>query len=95
MTFFSCQLFEIYCVFYTYRAFHFMLVKFQVLFVVQSLSHVLLFATPWTAACQASLSFTISQRLLKLMSIELVMPSDSMNMSSSAYMCLLYWTVQV
>ena len=33
-------------------------------------------ATPWTAACQASLSFTISQSLLKLMSIELVMPSN-------------------
>ena len=31
-------------------------------------------ATPWTAARQASLSFTVSQRLLKLMSIELVMP---------------------
>ena len=31
---------------------------------------------PWTAACQASLSFTISQSLLKLMSIELVMPSN-------------------
>ena len=41
---------------------------------VQSLSHVQLFATPWTAARQASLSFTISQSLLKLMSIELVMP---------------------
>ena len=40
--------------------------------VVRSLSHVWLFATPWTAACQASLSFTISQRLLKLMSIESV-----------------------
>ena len=34
--------------------------------VVQSLSRVRLFATPWTAACQASLSFTISQSLLKL-----------------------------
>ena len=34
------------------------------------------FVTPWTAACQASLSFTISQSLLKLMSIELVMPSN-------------------
>ena len=33
-------------------------------------------ATPWTAACQASLSFTISWSLLKLMSIELVMPSN-------------------
>ena len=35
-----------------------------------------LFATPWTAACQASLSFTTSQSLLKLISIELVMPSN-------------------
>ena len=35
-----------------------------------------LFAAPWTAACQASLSFTISQSLLKLMSTELVMPSN-------------------
>ena len=34
------------------------------------------FVTPWTAACQASLSFTISQSLLKLMSIESVMPSN-------------------
>ena len=40
------------------------------------LSHVQLFATPWTAACQASLSITNSQSLLKLMSIELVMPSN-------------------
>ena len=44
--------------------------------VVQLLSCVQLFVTPWTAACQASLSFTISQSLLKLMSIELVMPSN-------------------
>ena len=43
---------------------------------VQLLSHVQLFATPWTAARQASLFFTISQSLLKLMSIELVMPSN-------------------
>ena len=42
--------------------------------VVQSLRCVQLFLTPRTAACQASLSFTISQSLLKLMSIELVMP---------------------
>ena len=41
--------------------------------VVQSFSHVWLFATPWTAACQVSLSFTISWSLLKFMSIELVM----------------------
>ena len=40
------------------------------------LTHVRLFATPWTAAHQASLSFTISQSLLKLMSIESVMPSN-------------------
>ena len=43
---------------------------------VQSLSHVRLFATPWTAAHQASLSFTISQIFLKLMLIELVIPSN-------------------
>ena len=43
---------------------------------VQSLSRVRLFATPWTAAHQAFLSFTISQSLLKFMSIELVMPSN-------------------
>ena len=41
---------------------------------VQSLSHVWLFATPWTTACQASLSITNSQSPLKLMSIESVMP---------------------
>ena len=44
--------------------------------VVQSLSLVQLFVTPWTAACQASLSFTVSQSLLKLMSFESVMPSN-------------------
>ena len=42
----------------------------------QLLSHVQLFATPWTAACQASLSITNSWSLLRLMSIELVMPSN-------------------
>ena len=40
------------------------------------LSHVQLFATPWTTACQASLSITNSWSLLKLMSITLVMPSN-------------------
>ena len=44
--------------------------------VVQFLSHVQLFATPWTAACQASLSFTISLSLLKLTCIKSVMPSS-------------------
>jgi len=43
------------------------------LVVVQSLNHVRLFLTPWTAARQASLAFTISQSLPKFMSIELVM----------------------
>ena len=46
------------------------------LVVVQSLSHVQLFVTQWTAAHQASLSFTISRSLLKLMSIESVMTSN-------------------
>ena len=44
--------------------------------VVWSLSHAPLFATPWIATHQASLSFTISRSLLKLMSIESVMPSN-------------------
>ena len=43
---------------------------------VQPLSPVQLFVTPWTAACQTSLSITSSQGLLKLMSIESVMPSN-------------------
>ena len=43
---------------------------------VQLLSHVQIFATPWTTACQASLSITNSWNLLKLMSVESVMPSN-------------------
>ena len=43
---------------------------------VQLLSYVWLFTTPWTAACQASLSITNTRSLLKLMSVELVMPSN-------------------
>ena len=50
--------------------------------VVQTLSHDRLFATPWTAAHQASLSFTVSQGLLKLMPIESVM------LSSHVTLCL-------
>ena len=49
---------------------------------VQSLSRVQLFATPWTTACQASLSITHSRSLLKLMSIESVMPSNHLILSS-------------
>ena len=44
--------------------------------VVQLLGHVQLFATPWTAAYQASLSFTISWNLFRLISIESMMPSN-------------------
>ena len=44
--------------------------------IVQSLSPVRLFATTWSVACQASLSLTVSQNLLKLMSIESLMPSN-------------------
>ena len=44
--------------------------------VVESLSNIQLLETPWTAALQASLSFTISQNLFKLMSIESVMPPN-------------------
>ena len=46
------------------------------LVVVESLSCVQLFATPWTTECQDSLSFTISQTLLKFMSIEGLVPSN-------------------
>ena len=52
------------------------LVQSRLVVIVQSLSCVQLFATLWTAAHQASLSFTISQSLFKLMSIESVMPSN-------------------
>ena len=57
------------------KAMVFLVVKFQ-FSSVQSLSRVRLFVTPWTAACQASLSITNSQSSLRLMSIELVMPSN-------------------
>ena len=43
---------------------------------VQLLNHIQLFLTPWTEAYQVSLSFTISRSLPKLMSLELVMPSN-------------------
>ena len=52
----------------------------MIVVVVQSLSHVRLFVTPWTRACQASLSFIISWSLLKFMSINLVMPSNHLNL---------------
>ena len=52
--------------------------------VVQSLSHVRRFATPWTAAHQASLSITNARSLLELMSIESVMPSNHLILSPSS-----------
>ena len=53
-----------------------MWLSFIFVVVVQSLSHVQPLVAPWTAAGQVSLSFTVSWSLLKLMSIELVMPSN-------------------
>ena len=50
--------------------------EYSIAVVVQSLNHVPLFTTPWTAAYQAFLSFTISQSLLKIKSIESIMPSN-------------------
>ena len=47
----------------------------RVIIILQLLSCVWVFMTPWTAACQAPLSFTLSQSLLKFMSIEFAMPS--------------------
>ena len=50
--------------------------SFLIVVVVQSLSGIQLFETPWTAACQTCLSFTISRSLPKLMSFESMMPSN-------------------
>ena len=55
---------------------------------VQSLSHVRLFVIPWTAACQAFLSFTISWSLLKFTSVELVMPSSHLIFVILFFSCL-------
>ena len=60
--------------------------------VVQLPSHVQLFATPWTAACQASLSFTVSPSLLRLMFIELVIPSPPLSSPSPpAFILSWHW----
>ena len=56
--------------------------------IVQSLSCVWLLATPWTAACQASLSFTIFQSLLNFMFIESVMPSNHLSSVVPFSFCL-------
>ena len=52
---------------------------------LQSLSHIRLFATPRTAACQASLSITNSRSLLKLISTELVMPPNHLVLCHPAF----------
>ena len=59
--------------------------KSSQLFVVQLLSHVQLFVTPWTAAYQASLSFTISRSWLKVMSIESMIPSNHLILGCPLY----------
>ena len=59
-----------------------------VIVIVESLSCVQLFVTPWTAACQASLSFTISGSLLRFMSIESVMPSNHLILCHPFSSCL-------
>ena len=56
--------------------------------IVQLPSQIRLFVTPWTAACQASLSCTISQSLLRLMSVESVMPSNCLILCCPASSCL-------
>ena len=53
--------------------------------ILELLSHVQLFATPWTAAHQASLSFTIYQSLPKLTSIESVMPFNNLILLPSIF----------
>ena len=63
--------------------------------VVQSPSRVQLFSTPWTAAHQASLSFTISRSLLKLMSIESVMPSNHLILSQPLLLPTVFPSVRV
>ena len=62
--------------------------KKGIFLVVHSFSHVQLFAAPWTAECQASLSFTIFWSLLKLLSIESVMPSNHLILCCPFSFCL-------
>ena len=66
-----------------------------VLIVVHSLDHVWLFVTPWTAARQASLSFTISQSLLRFMFIELVMQSNHLILWDGMFITGCLWDQQL
>ena len=63
--------------------------------VVQSLSHVQLFVTPWTIACQAPLSFTISWSLLKLMAIESMMPSNHIILCHSLLLPSIFPSIRI
>ena len=77
-------------------AFHPFIKVFKMyIIVVQSLSCVRLFAILWTAAHQASLSFTISQSLLKLMSIESVMPSNHLILCHSLLLPSMFPRIRV
>ena len=62
---------------------------------VQSFSRVRLFVTPWTAACQVSLSITNSWSLLKFMSIELVMPSSHLILCHPLLLPLTFPSIRV
>ena len=63
--------------------------------VVQSLSHVQLFATPWTAAHHASLSFTVSRSLLKLISTESMMPSNHLILCHPLLLSSIFASIRV
>ena len=67
----------------------------QVFVVVQLLSCVQLFMTPWTAVCQASLSFTVSQNLLKFMSTESVMLSNHLTICHSLLQSSIFPSIRV
>ena len=65
------------------------------IFVVQSLSYAQLFVMPWTAAPQASLSFAVSQNLLKLMSIEMMMPSNHLILCQTILLPSIFPSIRV
>ena len=73
------------------RIWDYLIFNFTTSFAVQVLSHVWLFVTPWTAACQASLSFTIFWSLLKFTSIESIMPYNHFILSHSLLLSREEW----
>ena len=78
--------------FSTYFWQNFVLISLRdILAVVQSLIHLWLFVTAWTAACQASVSFTISQSLLKFMFIESLMLSNHLIPCRPFFFCLQFF----